>query len=141
MAQLPNLPQELRSIQVLVRFFLRMVVLLAFAAFGSIGFGRSLVALLWMSTILSAIIGATRTRRVMLAGETLHARTLLEWGFLDEVRPAQELERETLAFAAKLAGQPRDVVAAYQDVFRSLGAGDARKARAVRLAAKRRAAK
>jgi enoyl-CoA hydratase/carnithine racemase len=90
---------------------------------------------------LHAIIGATRTRRVMLAGETLHAKTLHEWGFLDEVCSAQELERETLAFAAKLAGQPRDVVAVYQDVFRALEAGDGRKARALRLAAKKRAAK
>ena len=28
--------------------------------FGSIGFGRSLVALLWMSTILGAVVGAIR---------------------------------------------------------------------------------
>ena len=37
-----------------------MIILVAFAAFGSIGFGRSLVALLWMSTIMSAVIGAIR---------------------------------------------------------------------------------
>jgi hypothetical protein len=60
LAQLPNLPQELRSIQVLARFCLRMSILAVFAAFGSIGFGRSLAALLWMSTILSAVIGAIR---------------------------------------------------------------------------------
>ena len=60
LAQLPNLPHELRSIQVLVRFFLRMAILMAFAAFGSIGFERSLVALLWMAAILSAIVGAMR---------------------------------------------------------------------------------
>ena len=60
MAQLPNLPQELRSIQVLVRFFLRIAILMAFAVFGSVGFGRSLVALLWMAAILSAIVGALR---------------------------------------------------------------------------------
>jgi len=35
-----------------------MIVLVVFADFGSIGFGRSLAALLWMSTILSAVIGA-----------------------------------------------------------------------------------
>jgi hypothetical protein len=58
--QLPNLPQELRSTQVLVRFCLRMIILVVFATFGSIGFGRSLVALLWMSTILSTFIGAIR---------------------------------------------------------------------------------
>jgi hypothetical protein len=37
-----------------------MVILAIFAAFGSIGFGRSLAALLWMSIILSAVIGTMR---------------------------------------------------------------------------------
>jgi hypothetical protein len=37
-----------------------MLILVAFATFGSIGFGRSLVALLWMSTIMSAVIGAIK---------------------------------------------------------------------------------
>jgi hypothetical protein len=60
LAQLPNLPRELRSTQVLVRFCLRMIVLVVFAALGSIGFGRSLAALLWMSTVLSAVIGAIK---------------------------------------------------------------------------------
>jgi hypothetical protein len=61
LAQHPtNLPQQLRSTRVLVRFLLRMIILLAFAAFGGIGFGRSLAALLWMSIILSAVIGAFR---------------------------------------------------------------------------------
>jgi hypothetical protein len=60
LAQLPNLPQELKSALVLVRFFLRMAILMGFAAFGSIGFGRSLVALLWMAAILSAVVGAIR---------------------------------------------------------------------------------
>jgi enoyl-CoA hydratase/carnithine racemase len=82
------------------------------------------------------IIGETRTRRLMLAGETFAAGTLREWGFLDEVFPATDLERETLAFASKLAGQPRDVVAIYQEIFRALGKGDGRKARALRARAK-----
>ena len=87
---------------------------------------------------LYAIVGAARTRRIMLADETFHARTLREWGFLDHVSPAAELERDTLSFAAKLAEQPREVVAVYQDVFRALDAGDARRARALRLRAKAR---
>src|SRR5262245_7907551 len=41
---------------------------------------------------LLAIVGETRTRRMMLAGEVLGAETLREWGFLDEVYPAAELE-------------------------------------------------
>ena len=60
MAQLPNLSRQLRSTQVIVRFLLRTSILVIFAAFGSIGFDRSLTALLWMSTILSAVIGAVR---------------------------------------------------------------------------------
>jgi hypothetical protein len=60
LAQLPNLPQELRSTQVLARFGLRLIILVIFATFGSIGFGRSLAALLWMSTILSAVMAAMK---------------------------------------------------------------------------------
>jgi hypothetical protein len=60
LAQLPNLPRQLKSAQVIVRFGLRMIILILFATFGSIGFGRSLAALLWMSAILSAVIGAMR---------------------------------------------------------------------------------
>lgn len=58
MAQPPNmhLTNELKSTQVIVRFCLRMFILVTFAAFGSIGFDRSLTALLWMSTILSAAL-------------------------------------------------------------------------------------
>jgi hypothetical protein len=45
---------------VLGRFFLRTLILVIFAAFGSIGFGRSLAVLLGMSIILSAVIGTMR---------------------------------------------------------------------------------
>ena len=65
MAQLPNWtreakPAQLKSVGVIGRFCLRMIILLIFAAFGSIGFDRSLTALLWMSTILSAVLATVR---------------------------------------------------------------------------------
>ncbi|MGA2288669.1 hypothetical protein [Bradyrhizobium sp.] len=44
----------------LVRFALRTSILVVFAAFGGIGFGLSLGALLWMSIIVSAIIGTIK---------------------------------------------------------------------------------
>jgi hypothetical protein len=61
LARIPDLTRELKSTQlksteVIVRFCLRMIILVIFAAFGSIGFGRSLTALLWMSTVLSAVL-------------------------------------------------------------------------------------
>ena len=87
---------------------------------------------------LYTIIGETHTRRMMLAGETLDAATLREWGFLDQACPAAELERETLAFASKVAEQPRETVAVYQEIFRALRAGDSEKARELRKQAKAR---
>lgn len=53
----------MRSAQVLIRFSLRMLVLVGFASFGAIGFVRSLAALLWMSTILSAVVAVMRRDR------------------------------------------------------------------------------
>ncbi len=47
----------MRSTQVLVRFGLRMVILVMFASFGGIGFGKSLAVLLWMSAVFSAVVG------------------------------------------------------------------------------------
>ena len=61
--QRPHLPQALRSTQVVVRFSLRMIILVVFATLGSIGFARSLAALLWMSIVLSAVVGVMRRER------------------------------------------------------------------------------
>jgi hypothetical protein len=44
----------------LVRFGVRMIILVVFASFGSIGFGASLAALLWMSAILSAVVAVIK---------------------------------------------------------------------------------
>jgi len=90
---------------------------------------------------LMLIVGETRTKRLVYEGETLDAGTLLEWGFLDRVCPSAELERSTLAHAERLASQPRDVVAVYQEIFRALRHGDTAKARDLRAQAKARAAR
>ena len=44
----------------MVRFGLRIVILVIFASFGGVGFGRSIATLLWMSAIFSAAVGALR---------------------------------------------------------------------------------
>jgi hypothetical protein len=51
-----ELTRETKSIRVVIRLCLRMTILVVFAAFGNIGFGRSLIVLLWMSSILSAVL-------------------------------------------------------------------------------------
>jgi hypothetical protein len=64
-AQHPDLTQELKSTQVAVRFCVRIIILIIFASFGGVGFGRSLAALLWMSVFVSAVIGTVK-REAML---------------------------------------------------------------------------
>jgi hypothetical protein len=48
---------------VVVRFGLRMLILIIFAAFGGVGFGKSLTTLLWMSGVFSAVVGILRRER------------------------------------------------------------------------------
>jgi enoyl-CoA hydratase/carnithine racemase len=88
---------------------------------------------------LVLVLGETRTKRLVYEGEMLNAKTLLGWGFLDRACTSVRLERETLAYAARLAAQPREVVAAYQEIFRALRAGDLSRARELRVQAKARA--
>jgi hypothetical protein len=51
-----NLAQASKSTEVIARFALRMVAIVAFAAFSGLGFERGLTVLLWMSAILSAVL-------------------------------------------------------------------------------------
>jgi hypothetical protein len=60
-----DLTREAKSIQVIGRFWLRMVILAVFAAFGSIGFARSLAALLGMSAVLSAVIAIIKREKML----------------------------------------------------------------------------
>ena len=70
MARIPNVPQQLSSTHVLVRFSVRTLLLVGFATFGNVGFGTSLAALLWMAIILCGVIGVVK--REALFGPTLN---------------------------------------------------------------------
>jgi hypothetical protein len=54
------MPRTLSPMRVMARFAVRIALLGGFAAFSSIGFGRSLAALLWMSIILCALAGLVK---------------------------------------------------------------------------------
>jgi hypothetical protein len=80
LAQPHNPPRELSPQLVLVRFCVRITILMVFAAFGSAGFGKSLAALSAMSAVLCAIVATVRH-------EAAFSRMLNHWD-------------ETLAYAA-----------------------------------------
>lgn len=68
MARLADTTAHLTPTHVLMRFGVRTAILSVFASFGTIGFGRSLAALLWMTIMLCAVIATIRRERVFTAG-------------------------------------------------------------------------
>ena len=60
MAQPQTPPRDLSPYLVLARFGVRIIILTAFAALGSVGFGRSFAALSAMSSALCAIVATAR---------------------------------------------------------------------------------
>ena len=73
---------------------------------------------------LGDLMGHTNIKRIMLGDEVFKADRLHQWGFIDEVHPAAELEEKTIAFAKKMAAQPRDVVNVYMDTLRAIEKND-----------------
>ncbi|WP_375776313.1 hypothetical protein ACE103_32125 [Bradyrhizobium sp. ma5] len=55
-----QLPQQLQSVQVMVRFGFRIAIMIGFAVFAGAGFGRGLVTLLWMSALICALAGLVK---------------------------------------------------------------------------------
>lgn len=86
---------------------------------------------------LMRLIGPSRARRLVLAGERLPPEQLREWGLVDELHAPDALESATMNFARQLAAQPRAVVPVYMDMLRALEAGDVAAAKARRDAARR----
>jgi hypothetical protein len=68
----PAVPPRLNSPQVLFRAILRLVLLSAFAAFGSQGFSQTFASLLALAAIFCAIVAAMR-------GEAIFGRVLTHW--------------------------------------------------------------
>jgi len=60
----PVFPPELHSCQVLFRILFRLVLLIAFATFGSQGFGKTFAALLTLSAVFCIVTGAMRREAI-----------------------------------------------------------------------------
>ena len=72
MADLGHSSREVSPYLVLVRFGMRIIILITFAAFGSVGFGTSLAALLAMAALLCTLVATVRR-------ETMFSRALNHW--------------------------------------------------------------
>ncbi|MBV9462205.1 MAG: hypothetical protein JO141_32465 [Bradyrhizobium sp.] len=72
MAELRHSSRELNPYLVLIRFCVRITILITFAAFSSAGFGMSLAALLAMAALLCTIVATVRR-------EAMFSRALNHW--------------------------------------------------------------
>ncbi|XOV90403.1 MAG: enoyl-CoA hydratase/isomerase family protein [Pseudomonadota bacterium] len=65
------------------------------------------INLMWRSLPLCVrLIGPARAKRMIMLGQHEQAETLLNWGFLDEVVPREELDRAAMQMARRYAAQP-----------------------------------
>lgn len=66
---------------------------------------------------ISRAIGRKRALEMLLTGEMIDARTAADWGLVNRVVPAAELEQETIALAERIARASAYVVALGKRAF------------------------
>jgi len=65
------------------------------------------INLMWQSLPLCVrLIGPARAKRMIMLGEKIEAATLLDWGFLDQVVPAEDLRNAAQHMADAYVQQP-----------------------------------
>jgi enoyl-CoA hydratase/carnithine racemase len=80
------------------------------AGFGTPEIDRGLNPMMVMA-MLQRHLGRKRALQLVLLGERLTAAQALEWGIVNQVVPAAQLEEATNALATKLAGKSKAIVA------------------------------
>jgi hypothetical protein len=75
------MPLKLNSARAFMRFAARILLLVAFAAFSKVGFGKAFAALLWMAIMLCAGVGLVR-REPLFGGELNHWDESVAFGAL-----------------------------------------------------------
>jgi hypothetical protein len=89
-----DLTRETQTIRVIIRFWLRIIILLAFSAFSSIRFDQTLALLLLMSTILCVVLATLKREQPLTS-------TLNHW---DEAIANAALCCLIISFSYRIAG-------------------------------------
>ena len=56
--------------------------------------------------LLLRLIGPSKTKKMVISGETENANDLIRWGFIDELYKDEDLDKRTDSFAKKYASKP-----------------------------------
>lgn len=75
------------------------------------------------SQFLSALIGPSRTKLMMLTGRTIDAETADRWGMVDMVVPRADLDEAAFALAADMAARPPIALAMGKQLANHLWSG------------------
>ena len=74
------------------------------AGYGEVKMG---INLMWNAVpVCVNLIGPARAKRMIMSGKLFEAKTLLEWGFVDEVVPVEKLDETARAWAEEYAALP-----------------------------------
>jgi enoyl-CoA hydratase/carnithine racemase len=87
-----------------------LAVASAEAGFGTPEIDRGLFPMMMMA-LLQRHVGRKRSLELVLSGDRLTAQQALEWGLVNRVVPAAELDATTAALAGKLAGKSTAILA------------------------------
>jgi enoyl-CoA hydratase/carnithine racemase len=93
-----------------------LAVASADAGFGTPEIDRGLFPMMLMA-LLQRHLGRKRALELVLTGDRLSAAQALEWGLVNRVVPAAELDVATTALADKLAGKSRAILALGRRAF------------------------
>ena len=65
------------------------------------------INLMWRALPLCVrLIGPARAKRMIMLGDNENAKTLLEWGFLDQLVEPEDLDQASMTLARRYANQP-----------------------------------
>lgn len=80
------------------------------------------------SALVASLIGPSKTKWLLMTGDTVNAQTAMDWGLADFMVAPEELDAKVMEIAAKIAGNPFRAVLAAKDLVDELWADDVRAA-------------
>ncbi|MBP1685893.1 MAG: enoyl-CoA hydratase/isomerase family protein [Deltaproteobacteria bacterium] len=80
------------------------------------------------SALAVSLIGPSKTKWLLMTGETIGAQTALEWGVVDFLVAPEELDAKVMEIATKIAANPTRAVLAAKDLVDELWADGVRAA-------------
>lgn len=80
------------------------------------------------SALAAALIGPSKTKWLLMTGDTIDAQTALDWGLADFLVPPEALDSKVMEIATKIAANPSRAVLAAKDLVDELWADGVRAA-------------